>query len=267
MSARRVESEDVAALALIALRMFEIKRADIRHLVIDEAQDFSPMEFYMLRTLTGNDSFTIVGDLMQGVHAYRGIGDWDEVAQGVFSGDVTRHNLITSYRSTVEIMNAANRAARAQPVPGQIEAQPVLRHGNAPVFMRFWSAREQAQRLEELIRTYLGCGYATIAIIGRTVRELKRIIAALPADLSVHLLDTDAEKYSGGVVAAPATGVKGLEFDCVIIADASDKAYPNAPLDARLLYVSMTRPLHELAVLAQGEFSALLGDIEAAEEG
>ncbi len=265
-NARRVESEDVAALVLIALRMFEIKRPDIRHLVIDEAQDFSPMEFYMLRALTGNDSFTIVGDLMQGVHAYRGILDWDEVAQGVFSGDVTRHNLVTSYRSTVEIMNAANRVARAQPVPGQIEARPVLRHGNPPVYKRFTTAREQAQQLEELIRGYLKSGYATIAIIGRTTRELKRIISALPEELNVHLLDTQAEKYSGGVVAAPATGVKGLEFDCVIIADASNKAYPNAPLDGRLLYVSMTRPLHELAVLAQGEFSELLGDVDAGEE-
>ena len=255
-----IESEDVAALCLIALRMFEIKRPDIRHLVIDEAQDFSPMEFKLLRRLTGNDSFTIVGDLMQGVHAYRGITDWNEVAQGVFGGDVTRHDLITSYRNTVEIMQTATYAARAQPVPGQPEAQPVLRHGNPPVFEHFGKPTEQVSQIERLIRNYKASGYSTIAIIGRNPAELKRIQKSLPIDLNAHILNPDSATYTGGVTIAPATGIKGLEFDCVIISDASKTQWPNQPLDGRLLYVSLTRPLHELAILYSGELTGLLAE-------
>ena len=110
------------------------------------------MEFKLLRRLTGNDSFTIVGDLMQGVHAYRGITDWNEVAQGVFGGDITRHDLITSYRNTVEIMQTATCAARAQPVPGQ-SSQPVLRHGNPPVFEHFGRSAEQVSQIERPVRS------------------------------------------------------------------------------------------------------------------
>lgn len=266
--ARSIESEDIAPICAIALRMFELKRLDIRHLVIDEAQDFSPMEFMLLRRLTGNNSFTIVGDLMQGVHAYRGIADWDEVAQGVFGGDVTRHNLVTSYRNTVEIMNAANCVARAQPVPGQVEARPVLRHGNPPRFEQFSSAAAQAQRIAELARGYLDAGYGTIAIIGRDERALKQLIKRLPPELGARLLSAGDDEYAGGVVAAAATCVKGLEFDCVIIADAGERCFADAPLDGRLLYVCLTRPLHELAVLYSGKLTPLLREaVQAADAG
>lgn len=257
-TARSVESEDIAPLCVIAARMFALKRLDIRHLVIDEAQDFSPMEFMLLKRLTGNDSFTIVGDLMQGVHAYRGIADWDEVAQGVFGGDVTRHNLVTSYRNTVEIMNTANCVARAQPVPGQVEARPVLRHGNAPRFERFDTAAGQARRIAELTQGYLDAGYGTIAIIGRDVKALKQLLKRLPNALGAKLLNAGDGEYAGGVVVAAATCVKGLEFDCVIMADAGEQCFADAPLDGRLLYVCLTRPLHELAVLYSGELTPLL---------
>ena len=166
----RVEPEDVAPIALIALRAHPLERMDIRHIVIDEAQDFSPAEFLLLRRMTHNAPMTVVGDLMQGVHAYRGINDWNEVAQGVFGGDVTRHDLVTSYRNTVEIMNTATCVARAQPVPGQVEARPVLRHVAPPRFERFASAREQAEKIGALVSEYLAAGYSTIAIIGRTPR-------------------------------------------------------------------------------------------------
>ncbi len=270
-TSRSVESEDIAPICAIAARMYALKRPDIRHLVIDEAQDFSPMEFMLLKRLTGNDSFTIVGDLMQGVHAYRGIADWDEVAQGVFGGDVTRHNLVTSYRNTVEIMDVANCVARAQPVPGQVEARPVLRHGSAPRLRRFGTAAEQAAQVAALARGYLEAGYGTIAIIGRDAKSLKQLMKRLPGELNARLLGADDAEYAGGVVLAAATCVKGLEFDCVIMADAGEKCFADAPLDGRLLYVCLTRPLHELAVLYSGALTPLLreaaGLMDAAEDG
>ena len=81
---------------------------------------------------------------------------------------------------------------------------------------------------------------------------------ALPAGLNVTLLDSGSDTYGGGVVAALATGVKGLEFDCVIMADAGERCFADTPLDGRLLYVCLTRPLHELAILYGGELTPLL---------
>lgn len=121
---KRVAAEDLAPLLLMAQRIFGLPRRDIRHTVIDEAQDFSPLQFWLLRELTGNTSFTIVGDLMQGVHAWEGIEAWEEITGPVFDGRVTLHPLRTSYRSTMEIMLFASRVARKRPVPGQQLARP-----------------------------------------------------------------------------------------------------------------------------------------------
>ena len=143
-------------------------------------------------------------------------------------------------------------------MPGQSEAQPVLRHGNPPIFEHFGKPTEQVSQIERLIRNYKASGYSTIAIIGRSPAELKRIQKSLPIDLDAHILNPDSATYTGGVTIAPATGIKGLEFDCVIISDASKTQWPNQPLDGRLLYVSLTRPLHELAILYSGELTGLL---------
>ena len=82
----------------------------------------------------------------------------------------------------------------------------------------------------------------------------------LPDELGARMLDVNGEEYVGGVTLAKAADVKGFEFDGVIIADASAERFPDKELDARLLYVCLTRPLHRLACLYSGEISPLLGD-------
>ena len=81
---------------------------------------------------------------------------------------------------------------------------------------------------------------------------------AMTHGISGWVLNAGDGEYTGGVVVAAATCVKGLEFDCVIMADAGEKCFADAPLDGRLLYVCLTRPLHELAVLYGGELTPLL---------
>ena len=71
------------------------------------------------------------------------------------------------------------------------------------------------------------------------------------------ITDKDTE-YSGGVMAVPATLVKGMEFDCVLIADASKESFPEDAYLSRVLYVMMTRPLHCLTLLAEGEMTPLV---------
>ena len=259
-SEHRIESEDVAAVASIALRLRGAKRTSIRHVVVDEAQDLSPAEFALLKRLVGHDSFTIVGDLTQGVHAFRGTADWAELTEGVFGGGAVRHDLVTSYRSTVEIMEIAARVVRAQPVPGQREVQPVLRHGDAPVFARFEDRAEQLRLICEHTTRSLADGYTTVAVLTRDRAEARALCAALPPDIGATLLDPESEKYQGGVTVASATDVKGLEFECVIMADVSAKRFSNSPLEARVLYVCLTRPLHRLYCLYCGEITELLAE-------
>ena len=107
LSNRRTDSGDLPALMMLQKALFGYhERLDIHHTVMDEAQDLFPFMFDMLIDLCQNTSFTIVGDLNQGIHSYRGVTDWAAMTDEVFGpGNSTYYELITSYRNTVEIMN------------------------------------------------------------------------------------------------------------------------------------------------------------------
>lgn len=255
-----LEPEDVAPIALIALRLFEFKRPNIRHIVIDEAQDFSPMEFNVLTRIAPGATMTIVGDMMQGVHAWRGLNDWRVLTERIFAGKSVMHHLVTSYRSTVEIMDFASRIAKKRPVPGQQTAKPVLRHGDVPQLIKTGNFAEKAAAIAQTAMHWRENGCSTIAIISRRQEELESLAAALPPSLEAKLLDVNEETYSGGVVLAHAGAVKGLEFDGVILADAGEQCFANHDLDARLLYVCCTRALHRLRLYYTGALSPLLAE-------
>ena len=99
---------------------------------------------------------------------------------------------------------------------------------------------------------------ASIAVIGRNEPALRELLKALPKSLNAKLLNGDDPEALGGVMLAPAGAVKGLEFDAVILADVSCDAFPADSRSARLLYVCVTRALHKLAILHEGELTPLL---------
>ncbi len=258
VSGNRIDSEDVALVGLIAMRTHELPRLDIRHVVIDEAQDFSMAEFLLLNRMTRGATMTVVGDLMQGIRSWRGMTDWRPLTEELFEGKAATHQLLTSYRSTIEIMDLALRVAAKRPVPGQENARPVLRHGPAPELVCFRGPTQQGKEIERIVRAWQAEGLKSIAVIDRTAAQLKAIAKALPADLDAHMLDTESDQFEAGLLLARASDVKGFEFDGVIVANASEKRFPDQELDARLLYVCLTRPLHRVACLYEKQLTPLL---------
>lgn len=247
---RRVfEREDMALIAVIAMRVSELKRVDVRHVVMDEAQDFNAVEVELLRRICRGATFTVVGDLMQGIAGYRGIADWDEMTKGVFRGQCKMHELVTSYRNTMEIMEFASRVVKNMPVANLSPAKPVLRHGEEPIFEPGDDAR-----VYETACAWEREGMKSIAVMARSRKRLEE----LSEKYGWPVLDPEAEEYPAGTVLAPADAVKGLEFDAVILADADGETYPGRALDARLLYVCLTRALHMMAVFYEGSPTELL---------
>lgn len=255
---KRARTIDLPALCMLQRAIGGLPRQDIRHIVIDEAQDLSPFQVAFLRELSGNNSFTIVGDLMQGVHAYRGLHSWSEVTQDVFGGEATYHQLVTSYRNTVEIMEFATRMAQRHPVPDQVAAKPVLRHGPGPVVRGFPTRGGRDDFMVEQIAAWQAEGFVSIAVIGRDAAACRALHKALPAPMAARLMLDEDAAFSGGVLVMPATLVKGLEFDAVLLPDVSAEAWPDGALETRLLYVCLTRPLHRLTCCYVGTPSALL---------
>ena len=104
------------------------------------------------------------------------------------------------------------------------------------------------------VRRWLSEGYRGIAVIMKTERAAAALHKAVAKELpEARLVKHGDDAFVGGVQIMDASMVKGLEFDCVLIADAEDAVYPDERFYAKLFYVLCTRPLHRLCMLASGE--------------
>jgi DNA helicase-2/ATP-dependent DNA helicase PcrA len=256
------EMEDLAPLLYLKLETDGLDRkTPIRHIVVDEAQDLSVFQLYLLKRMMHGGSMTILGDLCQGIHSYRGITDWNTVMEEVFQGKCRYLTLKKSYRTTVEIMNAANAAARRLPYDLP-PAEPVIRHGQPPEIQQVCDLAELSDKMAKNIRDCRENGLKTIAVLCKTeeeCRELgKRIRNRIP---DIRLITGREGEYPGGAVLLPVYLAKGLEFDAVLLSNASENCYPEDELHTKVLYVAMTRPLHRLYIYFIGKLSPLLNDL------
>ncbi|WP_213423484.1 RNA polymerase recycling motor HelD [Bhargavaea massiliensis] len=249
----RWETEDLAALLYLQARLAGVAdHWNMRAVFIDEAQDYSAFQLFVLRDSLDTDMFTIVGDLAQGIHSYRSISDWDTV-RDLFPRAAFR-TLQKSYRTTAEIMKAANdvlgRLAEDLPL-----VEPVVRHGPVPEVHR--AERFNPREVHELYEAIRAKGHRSVALITKTSREAEEMVAGFTvSDHDAILLNHGSVPESGRLLVIPGHLAKGLEFDAVMIAAFSDP-FRDFELDRKLLYVAMTRPMHELHLI--GDFSLFLG--------
>ena len=255
-----LEIEDLAPVLYIKYRLDGLnEKIKAKHVVIDEAQDFNTFQFYTLRQMIKDSSFTILGDLAQGIHSYRGTTDWEEVRQLVFEGNADLLTLEQSYRTTVEIMDIANLAISHWQAPHLMQAKPVIRHGEPVQLIAKQDLREVVSDIEAKIGKLQVSGIQSIAIIGKTAAECRLIMDYLKESSCKPMLISGREsEYQSGLVVVPSYLVKGLEFDAVFVANADQHTYQYNELDTKLLYVTLTRPLHQLTIYYTGEMTPLL---------
>jgi DNA helicase-2/ATP-dependent DNA helicase PcrA len=243
---------------LICKALYGLKTKPMRHIVIDECQDFSPFQIELLKETNPAATFTLVGDLYQGIRADEGIRSWEEWEGPVFKNKASLTQLTVSYRNTVEIMELAQTVAGRYPIRGICETRPVLRHGEKPRIIGVRNEKERQSLIRKQVLVWQQEGYHSIALIEKTAEQARKLQKQIGAELGAHLLsETDAE-YRGGVMILPASIAKGMEFDCVGICDASAENFPEDEFLCRVLYVMMTRPLHRLCIWHRDEPSPLL---------
>jgi DNA helicase-2/ATP-dependent DNA helicase PcrA len=232
------------------------------HVVIDEAQDFSPFQVALLKEQTRGGSFTILGDLSQGIHAYQGIWKWDEIST-LFEPDRTMyHQLDRSYRSTMEIIHFAN-AVLSRGGEQITPAIPVFRSGEKVRLIQLSDEQQMGKALlKAVVKLQEGDLINTIAIVGRTEKECSILHEALTKiGLAATLIRAGQREYRGGISVLPVYLTKGLEFDAVLIVDADPFHYELSFQDAKLLYVGCTRALHELWLFYIGNASPLFANL------
>ncbi|GGH29471.1 HelD family protein [Paenibacillus segetis] len=242
-----MKEEDLAALLYLFTCINEIEgHMTFDHVVIDEAQDFSPFQVLVLDRFVKGHSFTILGDLSQGIHYYKGVQSWDEMAS-LFRPEETAYFALTrSYRSTMEIIEFANEILK-RGVGAELLAVPVFRSGD-PVRLQSAVGDHRETSISQVLEVALSGSYRTAALLTRTLQEAKQLYEYLiDQGIEVHLIDGDKGQYAGGISVLPVYLSKGLEFDAVILTDVDTGHY--GPGDAKLLYVGCTRALHELWLL------------------
>lgn len=156
--------------------------------------------------------------------------------------------LLKSYRTTTEIMNSANN------ITNYINlnvAKPVIRHGKNVKYINYSNTDEQIDKIKSILEQYKESEYKTVAVICKDEEEATFINDKLRSDnIKINNITDSDTQYNGGICTITSYLAKGLEFDGVIVANASEGEYnSNKDIDMKLLYVSMTRPLHELNVL------------------
>lgn len=254
---KEIDPEDLPPLLLIHHRLNGIPtEKTFDHVVIDEAQDFSPFQVAIVKAFCPSQSFTILGDLLQTIFSYQGIEDWDEF-QSVFPPEsLEYYQLNKSYRSTMEIIQFANEIIK--PYAGKVAlAQPVYRSGE-PVRVLHVNKEKQIRTIIEIVSSLQGKAN-TIALVTRTPQQARELYLKLKnKGIDLHLLTAKQAEYMGGISVMPIYLTKGMEFDAVLLLDVDAAHYPEQKLSAKLLFVGCTRALHHLYVLYSDSLSPLI---------
>lgn len=249
----RPDIYDAAAFALIHRRIFQKQDQDLfSQIFIDEAQDFGETVYYALKHTLSDCYFTIMGDVSQNIRYETGMNDWEQLKEAIFdSPKDSFYLLLKSYRNTIEISNFAGVVLQ-HASSGGYQIDPVIRHGK-PVEIARADASTLFQELQHTLERARNSGFETIAVICRTSEEAEELKEKL--GMPSH---TDDSAFHNGVMVLPVSLTKGLEFDCAILWKPDQYHYSSHPKDAKLLYVAITRALHELYLLTENPLTPLL---------
>ena len=256
----QINHEDLAPLCYLKYLLDGTDHlATYDHIVVDEGQDLNLLEYVVLSRLSRNLSFTIMGDIFQGIQAGRGLESWQSLLREVFGEARSRYFEINySYRSAKEVVDLFNLVMP----DGRAKAIPVYEIGRQPAIRRAASDADGIDRLVAGISEFKQLGCKSIGVLTKDEAASEAIFQALkdiyPDLTDVNLIAGVAAGYKGGITVAPILLAKGLEFDGVIVWNASDREFREEYLDAKLLYVALSRAMYYLTVLYQGRLTPLL---------
>ncbi len=246
---RMLEYSDLAPLAYLHIAL-EGKKAQtqVKHLLIDEMQDYSPVQYKVVQKLYPCKK-TILGDASQSVNPY-GSSTAEIIQKTFITGEVMK--LCKSYRSTYEITEFA------QKIRLNHELVPVARHGEQPQIIRFEDREEETAGIATLIFSFRKSDHKSLGIICKTEAEAKEISELLKANTTdVHFLSSQSSAFVNGIIVTSAHMAKGLEFDEVIVPFTNTINY-KTEIDRSMLYVAVTRAMHRLSLTCSGEITGLL---------
>jgi DNA helicase II / ATP-dependent DNA helicase PcrA len=221
----------------------------IRHVFIDEAQDYSPFQFAFIKQLFPYSKMTLLGDINQAI--YSGITNSGTVLAQSFSEEETEKIVLTkTYRSTQPIVEFTRGI-----IENGDKIEPFNRVGRKPTLRVVANQYDLEKNMISKVKELQTNGHKTIAIICKTARESKVAFETLKNDIPVRLIERGTLSYEEGTLIIPSYLAKGIEFDSVIIYDTSQYTRDE---ERKLFYTACTRAMHELDLFSMQVTSPLM---------
>ncbi|MFT8323055.1 MAG: RNA polymerase recycling motor HelD [Bacillus sp. (in: firmicutes)] len=211
----------------------------MKHVFIDEAQDYSPFQMEYIKELYPHSKLTLLGDINQAIYAHSN----NELMETDATKEVERIVLTKSYRSTQEIVEFTKEIAKN----GEM-IEPFNRHGAKPCLKEVANQEMLLSEVLTALQQLKNKGHETIAVICKTKKESEKVYEWLKGKIAVRLIEKGTIVYEKGISVIPAYLAKGIEFDGVIIYNSS--VYNNE-LEKELFYTACTRAMHELILFTE----------------
>lgn len=240
---KTIAYDDVAAMLYLKLRLHGTNEyKNIRQIVIDEAQDYYPLHYKALKLIFSKAKYTVLGDYNQTLEKEEDVTLYNQIAEILEKPKSILVTMDKSFRSTNEIINFS-----AQFLSHDIKIRSFNRSGEKPQVYSASSDEELAVMLAAEAKRLIESGYQSVGLICKTAFNAKSLYYDLRELADVSLVKAGVEAELQGIFIIPVYLAKGLEFDAVLICDASKENYRRAE-DKKLLYVASTRALHYLGV-------------------
>lgn len=232
-------------------------QTQIKYLVVDEAQDYTIMQYKVLANLFRNAKVTILGDLNQNITPFANYQNYDTIVNVLKEnrqGVRTDMNYLTkTYRSTYEINMFAKHIIGDTNMYNQID-----RHGDEVSIIKDLPDENRSKVFTDALE--LKKYYNTIAIITKTQAEANKLKAMLEGNKKSNnfkvVTGKDKVFSSDKIMIIPSYLAKGLEFDVALVYNANNNNYPAE--HKKLLYVVCTRAMHKLNIYYKDELTKLI---------
>lgn len=241
---KQLKYDDLLPLMYINFEMNDYPKSNsIRHIIIDEAQDYSLLQFYMLKRIFYNASFTVLGDIHQTINPYYIYNNLNEL-NSIFENKGKYIELNKTYRSSQEIIEFTNQ------ILGLDNACAVRKNNAIPVTMRSVQKEQAVSQIIEDIKIMKENEIKRIAIITKNNAETLELYDKLKDQIDgINIIQQNTKAGIGNMVILPSYISKGLEFDGVI--SYTDENHEYQEKDKYLFYVVCTRAQHNLIVYNQ----------------
>lgn len=249
----RLYYDDAIAIAYLHLKLYGSGAyRNIRQIVIDEAQDYYPLQYEIFRLLFPNAKFTILGDINQTLAKHEDFSLYEQIQKILCKNNAALITLDKSFRCTTEILNFS-----LQFIEHRSDIKSFNRSGETP---KAAAASSHKALLDMIVREIGICrekGMSTISLICKTGKNCLSLFTELESRVDLQLITDKNAEHLHDTFIIPVYMSKGLEFDAVIICDADSLNYSDED-DRKLLYIECTRALHRLSLFSEGEISPLV---------